>query len=358
MALNPMANDRFRTTHDEGKMQPQIQIRQVSGTTSHWRRNLRSSFQHYTFVDYATQGYLALVGLIVVCLHDDAVPLWPLLLVAHAVGIGLVHTLIQSHAAHPNNRVFDFLRHFYPVLLYTGLYRETAELNHMLIAGFLDPFFIRLEARVFGLQPSLSFMDQLPYLVVSEPLYAAYFSYYLMVAGVGLALFYRNREQFFHYLSVISFLFYVCYLIYIFLPVVGPPIFFQEITDYRLPAEVQPAVSPTFPAAIQVGLFYQIMAWIYHTFEAPGASFPSSHIAVAIGTVYFSFRYLRSIRWLHLAAVILLCLGTIYCRYHYVVDVVGGGLTAAVLIPIGNRLYFKFRKVAEPERSLNQSIPS
>ena len=37
-----------------------------------------------------------------------------------------------------------------------------------------------------------------------------------MVAGVGLALFYRNREQFFHYLSVISFLFYVCYLIYIF----------------------------------------------------------------------------------------------------------------------------------------------
>jgi len=148
--------------------------------------------------------------------------LWPLLLVAHAVGIGLVHTLIQSHAAHPNNRVFDFLRHFYPVLLYTGLYRETGELNHMLIAGFLDPFFIRLEARVFGLQPSLAFMDGLPYLAVSELLYAAYFSYYLMIVGVGLALFYRNREQFFHYLSVISFLFYVCYLIYVFLPVMGP----------------------------------------------------------------------------------------------------------------------------------------
>jgi membrane-associated phospholipid phosphatase len=244
------------------------------------------------------------------------------------------------------------------VLLYTGLYRETGELNHMLIAGFLDPFFIRLEARVFGLQPSLAFMDGLPYLAVSELLYAAYFSYYLMIVGVGLALFYRNREQFFHYLSVISFLFYVCYLIYVFLPVMGPRIFFPEITDYHLPTDVQPAVSPTFPAAIQAGLFYQIMAWIYHTFEAPGAAFPSSHIAVAIGTVYFSFRYLRSIRWLHLAAVILLCLGTIYCRYHYVVDVLAGGATAAVLIPIGNRLYFKFRKAVEPERSLSQSIPS
>ena len=342
----------------KGKCSPKSKGPQASGTASYWRRNVRSPFQHYTFVDYATQGYLALVGLIVVCLHDHAVPLWPLLLVAHAVGIGLVHTLIQSHAAHPNNRILDFLRHFYPVLLYTGLYRETGELNHMLIAGFLDPFFIRLEARVFGLQPSLAFMDGLPYLAVSELFYAAYFSYYLMIAGVGLALFYRNREQFFHYLSVISFLFYVCYLIYIFLPVVGPRIFFPEITDYRLPTDVQPAVSPTFPAAIQAGPFYQIMAWIYHTFEAPGAAFPSSHVAVAIGTVYFSFRYLRSIRWLHLAAVILLCLGTIYCRYHYVVDVLAGGATAAVLIPIGNRLYFKFRKAVEPERSLSQSIPS
>jgi len=100
------------------------------------------------------------------------------------------------------------------------------------------------------------------------------------------------------------------------------------------------------------------MAWIYHTFEAPGAGFPSSHIAVSIGTLYFSFRYLRSIRWLHLAAVVLLCLATIYCRYHYVVDVLAGGAMAAVLIPIGNRLHFKFRKVAESECSLSQPIPS
>lgn len=317
---------------------------QVGGATADWRRNVSSPFQNYTFVDYATQGYLALVGLIVVCLHNYTVPLWPLLVVAHATGIGLVHMLIQSHAIHPNNRVLEFLRHFYPVLLYVVLYRETGELNHMLTAGFLDPFFIRVEARIFGLQPSLAFMNGVPYLAVSEPLYAAYFSFYFMVAGVGLALFYRNREQFFHYLSVISFLFYVCYLIYIFLPVVGPPIFFEKITDYKLPAEVQPAVAPAFPSAIQTGVFYQIMAWIYHTFEAPGASFPSSHVAIAIGTVYFSFQYLRSIRWLHLTTVILLCLGTIYCRYHYVMDVLGGAVTAAVLIPIANLLYFKLRK--------------
>jgi membrane-associated phospholipid phosphatase len=313
------------------------------------------SVKHYTFIDYATQGYLALVGLIVLCLHGPAVPYWPLLLGAHGAGLVLVHTLIRCRANHPDSRLLDFLRHFYPVLLYTGLYRETGELNHLLVPGFLDPFFIRLEARVFGGQPSLAFMAWLPYLPVSELFYAAYFSYYVMIAGIGLALFRRSREQFFHYLSVISFAFYVCYLIYIFTPAVGPRVFFSDIGGFQLPADLLPAVPPAYPAGIKVGLFYQIMAWIYQTFETPGAAFPSSHVAIAIGTVFFSFRYLRAIRWLHLAVVILLCLATVYCRYHYAVDVVAGGLTAAVLIPLGNRLYFRFSGLSGPGQTSGRS---
>jgi membrane-associated phospholipid phosphatase len=331
---------------------------QPGNAAPHSRPEARSPFRHYTFIDYATQGYMALVGLIVLCLHGRSIPFWPLLLAAHVIGIALVHALIRLHAARPSNRVLDWLRHFYPMLLYAGFYRETGELNHVLVAGFLDSFFIRLEARIFGFQPSLAFMDSLPCPAVSELFYAAYFSYYVMVGGVGLALFYRNREQFFHYLSVISFLFYVCYLIYIFMPVEGPRIFFREIPGYQLPADIQPLVAPAFPAAVKGGFFYRIMAWIYRAFEAPGAAFPSSHVAVAIGTVCFSFRYLRAIRWPHLVVVVLLCLATIYCRYHYVVDVVAGGLTAAVLIPLGNRLYFKFRNAPGPEPSLRESDSS
>jgi membrane-associated phospholipid phosphatase len=300
------------------------------------------ALKNYNFVDYATQGYLALVGLIILCLHGGSLPGWPLWLAAHIFCLGLIHALIAASAARPRGGPLDFLRHFYPVLLYAGMYRETAALNHLLVPGFLDPFFIRLDARVFGAQPSLAFMDRLPWWPVSELFYAAYFSYYIMIGGVGLALFYRNRSQFFHYLSVVSFIFYACYLVYIILPVVGPRIFFREIADYRLPAGLRPAVAPHFPAAVQAGPGYHLMAWIYRYFEGAGAAFPSSHVAIAITTLYFSFRYLRPIRWPHLAAVILLCLATVYCRYHYAVDVAGGALTAAVLIPCGNRLYARF----------------
>jgi membrane-associated phospholipid phosphatase len=85
------------------------------------------------------------------------------------------------------------------------------------------------------------------------------------------------------------------------------------------------------------------MGWIYEHFETPGAAFPSSHVAVALCTLYFSFRYLRAIRWVHLVMALLLCASTVYGRYHYVVDVVAGALTALALVPLANRLYFGSR---------------
>lgn len=211
--------------------------------------------KHYTFVDYATQGYMVVVGLLILALHGDRVPHWPYLLAAHAVALVLVHQLIRFHGQGRAGRAMVFLRHYYPVLLYTGFYRETGELHHMLCPEFLDPWVIRLDEWVFGFQPSLAFMDALPYRFVGEVFYASYFTYYLMIAGIGLALFLRNREQFFHYVSVVSFVFYVCYLIYIFVPVMGPRAFYRDPADYILPPELQPAHVPPFPESIQAGVF-------------------------------------------------------------------------------------------------------
>ncbi len=300
-------------------------------------------FQRYTFVDYATQGYMALVGLIILLLHTPRAPHWPFLLLAHAVGLILIHLLIQLHAWRPAVRGIDFLRHTYPILLYFGFYQETGLLNQMLYSGYLDPHFLRLERWMFGWQPGIELMERFPSRAVSEVLYAAYFSYYLMISGVALALLIRDRRQFAHFISVVSLVFYVCYLTFIFMPVVGPYILYPGVVTRPLPADVMPATPLTTPATVQAGVFFQIMAWIFEHFETPGAAFPSSHVAVALCTVYFSFLYLRPIRWAHLVMVILLCISTVYGRYHYVTDVIAGVLTAVIMIPLGNRLYFKFR---------------
>ncbi|MGD0536315.1 MAG: phosphatase PAP2 family protein [Verrucomicrobiota bacterium] len=300
-------------------------------------------FRGYVFIDYATQLYIALVGGLILCFQNETVPGWPWLAGGHAAALVLVHLLLRAYAMRPANRILDFLRHFYPVLLYTAFYRETGALNRMFVPDYLDAHFIAADQALFGFQPSIAFMDHLPWLWFSESMYAAYFSYYLMIVGVGLALFLRDRRQFFHYVSVISFVFYVCYLIYIALPVMGPRAFFREIDGFRLPDEIQAyAVSPSYPDAIKPGLFRHAVLWVYEHFEGPGAAFPSSHVAIAISTVWFSFRYLRRLRWAHLVIVLLLCTATVYCRYHYVVDVAAGALTTALLLPLGNRLYRRF----------------
>lgn len=150
--------------------------------------------KNYKFINYATQGYVALVGLLILLFHGDRIAHWPLIVFAHAFCLALVQALILAQAFRPNNPLVGFFRHFYPILLYTGFYRETGLLNQMFVTGFLDPAFIRLEGLLFGSQPSLLFMDVLPYAVVSEVFYAAYFSYYLMISGVGVALSFRTAS--------------------------------------------------------------------------------------------------------------------------------------------------------------------
>jgi membrane-associated phospholipid phosphatase len=297
--------------------------------------------KHYSFIDYATQLYMALVGLLILLFHNETVPQWPWLVAGHGCWLVAAHVLIQAHGSGKHGPLLDFFRGFYPIMLYIPIYNETGHLNQLFATGMRDPFFIRLDQAVFGCQPSLEFMARLPYLAVSELFYLSYFSYYIMITGCGLALFLQNRERFRHYISLVSFVFYGCFITYIFLPVVGPRIFYRELGEFELPPEFMPAVVPAFPEAIQSGPFYQIMALIYRHFETPGAAFPSSHVAVALTTLYFSFKYLRKIRWPHAVMATLLCLSTVYCRYHYAVDIAGGALAAAIMIPLGNWLMAK-----------------
>ena len=295
----------------------------------------------YRFVDYATQGYLLLVGVLILLFHSGRVSSFPLLLLAHGAGILAIHVFVSWNARQPQNRFFSFFRHFYPLILYAFLYRESELLNLMFVDQYLDPAFIAFEERMFGFQPAVVFMDTFPYTLVSEFFYMSYFSYYVMIAGVGLALYFRRREEFWRYLAVLSFLFYVCFLAFMVLPVAGPPAFFMEIPRY-LDQQRLPYYPLEFPASVSSGPFFQVMKFLYSAFESGGGAFPSSHVAAALCVSFFAWRLLRNVRYLILAATIALSFATVYCRYHYAVDVFAGAVTAGVVIPLGEWLYRRY----------------
>ncbi len=301
--------------------------------------SIRSS---YRLVDYATQAYLLLVGLLVLVFYG-ADPVYRLFVpTIHLAVMLCIHLLVLGHTRHPHRRTVTGLRYAYPILLYTFLYMQSEALNQLFVKGYLDEFFIRLEENLFGLQPSVRFMEALPYPVVSEFFYMAYLSYYFMVIGVGLALYRAGKDRYLHYIAVISILFYICYLLYIFLPVIGPPVFYANIPGYA--GQENLVYYPLeYPPPVTGGVFFKIMKAIYRWFEGFGAAFPSSHVAVAIGTLYFTWRYLPRIRYPHLGAVVCLSLSTVYCRYHYVVDVFAGVILAALALPLGEYLHRRIR---------------
>ena len=297
--------------------------------------------KHYRFIDYCTQAYLAVVALLILLFHGLQQPYWQALVATHVVVAVLVHVLIRVHAARPQSNLLDLFRHFYPIILYTPFYTETGLLNQMFVQGHLDGFFIGLEQRMFGFQPSIAFMDALPYLAVSELFYASYFLYYVMNVTVGLMLYCRDRRHFLHYVTLTSFIFYLCYLIYIFLPVVGSRVYTSEVLGFALQKEWDFFPLP-YPEAVQAGVFFRIMKFIYANFEAHGAAFPSSHVAIAMVTLFFSWRYRLGIRHVHVAAVIMLCASTVYCRYHYLVDVLAGALLGVAGVAVGEWLRGRF----------------
>ena len=226
-------------------------------------------------------------------------------------------------------------------MLYAFLYRESEQLNLMFVDNYLDPVFIALEELIFGFQPAVVFMNAFPHLLVSEFFYMSYFSYYVMIAGVGLTLYFGKREEFWHYLAVLSFVFYGCFLAFIFLPVAGPPAFYMDIPRY-LGQQQLPYYPLEFPPSVTSGPFFHLMGFLYRTFESGGGAFPSSHVAAALCVVFLSWRTLPRARYLILAATVALSFATVYCRYHYAVDVFAGAATAGVLIPLGERLYRRY----------------
>ncbi|MFW6457415.1 MAG: phosphatase PAP2 family protein [Planctomycetota bacterium] len=296
--------------------------------------------RRYNFIDYATQLYLALTGLIILALGRQ-MDHWHLFFLGHVVGMITIHLLIRLHARIPRHRVINMLRHFYPVILYTAFYRETGVLNRLFMSSYLDGFFASIDKAIFGYQPAAYLMTAFPSTWISEIMYISYFSYYVMIVGVGLALYFKSKQAFWRYLTVVSFVFYICYLTYIIFPVIGGRAFWSPIEG--LPqADMFEFYPLAFPDSVKAGPFFHIMDFIYTHFEAEGAAFPSSHVAVSLCSLYFSWIYLKTIRHIHCVFVILLCISTVYCRYHYVVDVFAGIITAVVLVYIGDRLFWHF----------------
>ena len=269
-----------------------------------WDRRLRP-------VDWFTVAYLG-VTLLLLLLRGSRIDDAHLLAGVHVLGIALI--VAFRWLGIDRWRAGDLLLGFYPLVLFALFYTEVGVLNQLITPGvFHDSAILEIEEKVFRGQPSQELYRRLDSRLLGEYLHLGYFSYYFLVPILGFTLWFRRpREQFDRAVACIAFVFYSCFLIFIFYPVTGP----YHVVTAPPPAEGVGYVLPN------------VTRWLLDRGSSVGTAFPSSHVAVAVVTWLMAIRYHTGIAVLYAFLVPALAVGAINGGYHYATDIVAGALLA------------------------------
>jgi membrane-associated phospholipid phosphatase len=189
--------------------------------------------------------------------------------------------------------------------------------------GSFDAWFAWIDATVFGFDPSRVFSATFSgYPVINEIMFAAYFSFYVILAFVPwLPWFAGRREAAIGQLAIFSGFMFVVFTFYIFFRVQGPKYWFP---DLRI----------AWYGHFKGGPFTAFFARLFEQVNLSGAAFPSSHVAVSIMLSIFAWRYDRRLGILLAVLTALIMAATVYIYAHWVADVVGGILAIMILFPI------------------------
>ena len=149
-----------------------------------------------------------------------------------------------------------------------------------------------------------------------------YLSYYFIIGVPLLVLFFRRRDRDVAQLTCsLSLVFFISYLGFIIYPVQGPRFEFAAIYQQELAGF----------------LFVPLVAALMKAAAIHGGCMPSSHVAAALVSLAYIFRFNR--RWgrITMPLVAVLCLGTVWGRYHYLSDVIAGMVVAVFVLWLAGR---------------------
>lgn len=228
------------------------------------------------------------------------------------------------------------------VALLSWWYPDTYELNRMF--PNLDHIFATWEQQLFGCQPALLFSQLTSFGGVGGGLFSelmdlGYASYYPMIAVVILYYFFRRYDEFLHASFVVMASFFLFYVIFVFLPVVGPTFYYQAVGLDTIMQGVFPNVGDYFNHHTEClpspgytdGFFYHLVENAKAAGERPTAAFPSSHVGISTILMFLAWHARdRRLLFILLPFYVLLCFSTVYIQAHYAIDALAGLVTGTV----------------------------
>ena len=235
-------------------------------------------------------------------------------------------------------RITKMVRIIAQMALLAWWYPDTYEINRMF--PNLDHIFAGWEQDLFGCQPALLFAKTMPWAAVSELMSMGYFMYYPMIALVTFYYFFCRYYEAERAAFVMLASFFIYYLIYIYVPVVGPTFYFEAVGISEITKGIFPALGDYFNTHTNClptpgytdGIFYQLVEDAKNAGERPTAAFPSSHVGVSTICMLLVWHAgNRKMLYVMLPFYIFLCLATVYIQAHYLIDAIAGFISAVVI---------------------------
>ena len=262
-------------------------------------------------------------------------------IVAMTLALWLVYRLLPC-------RFTLFCRVVAQMALLSWWYPDTYELNR--IFPCLDHIFAGYDQQLFGFQPALLFSQTFTHPIFSELMNFGYTSYFPMIALVTLFYFLWRYKEFERTTFIILASFFIYYVVFIFLPVVGPQYYYPAVGAAKITQGIFPDLGNYFGTHQEMatlpgwsdGFFYHMVENAHAAGERPTAAFPSSHVGVS--TILMFLVWKARSRWLFwglLPVYILLCLSTVYIQAHYAIDVIAGWVSGVAIFVVLHFLYGK-----------------
>jgi PAP2 superfamily len=246
--------------------------------------------------------------------------LWLPALALHCTMAAAILWLAQT-ARRRSSGILHFLFHWYPQFCFIFFFEEVELLVHMIHPGWFDRYIMQFDLYWFRVHPAL-WLEQHAAPWLTEIMQGCYFSFYLMLPGVGGLLYFRRRWQEFELLMTAAAVGYTtCYGIFYLFPVEGP---------YH-------TLAPFYRGELVGGFFDSLMAQIETLGRVHGGAFPSTHVVGTFVPWLTAWRYLPKLAWGMTPFVVGMLLATIYGRYHYVADILAGIVVAFMAFEAARR---------------------
>ncbi len=223
---------------------------------------------------------------------------------------------------YPKGKFFDVAASFWLI--------PAAGLGHMYLGPLIDalnprlmdPYLALADIRLFGLHPAVFFAQHAtPW--ITEILMICYYSYFVLAAVLGVALFLKGRRRAFEEFVLALSLFYsVSYALYLAVPAVGPRFFLAKEFAHPMAGVF---LTPYLDALMRTTPFNR-------------DCFPSGHTGATLVVLTYAFRYYRRLFWIILPASSGLILATVAGRFHYGIDLICAVPLVTVILALASAM--------------------